>query len=49
MSGRSSCPKDDTLGTAHAKKERERAPAQNNREAKIEQLKLSKTDLPIWP
>jgi hypothetical protein len=41
MSGRLSFPKDDVLRTAHI--ERERATAQNNKEAKLEQLKLSKT------
>jgi hypothetical protein len=29
--------------------ERERAPTQNNKDAKPEQLKLSKTDLSMWP
>jgi hypothetical protein len=48
--GRSSCPKDDALRTAHTgrERERERAPAQNNREAKPEQLNFSKTDLSTW-
>jgi hypothetical protein len=46
--GRSSCPKDDALRTAHTGRERERAPAQNNREAKPEQLNFSKTDLLTW-
>jgi hypothetical protein len=52
--GRSSCPKDDALRTAHTgrererERERERAPAQNNREAKPEQLNFSKTDLLTW-
>jgi hypothetical protein len=49
MPGRSSCPKDDALRPAHAEKEREISPTQNNRDAKPEQLKLSKTDPSIWP
>jgi hypothetical protein len=43
MQGQSSCPKDEALRTVQAGRGRDRAPAQNNKKAKPEQLKLNKT------
>jgi hypothetical protein len=45
MQGQSSCPKDEALRTVQAGRGRDRAPAQNNKKAKPEQLKLNKTYL----
>jgi hypothetical protein len=38
-----------TSGTTHAEREGERAHLQNNIKAKIEQLKLNKTDPSTYP
>jgi hypothetical protein len=48
MPGQSSYSKDEALRMAQAERERERAPAQNNKKAKPEQLGLSKTYPSTW-